>query len=656
MITPRIGLLLISISVVGTAAAQDTARVAPVVVTATRTPLAQGALPVAVTVLSGEELRARGITTVAEALRQVSSAYVAQAGSQGATTSLFLRGGESKYVKVLVDGVPANDPGGAFDFASLTTDNVERIEVVRGPASVVHGADAVTGAVHVITRRGSGASRTDVELRTGMAPRDHVVATRDPGATRQLTGSVGVSGQVAGGDYTVAVARQQSTGVYDVNNEYQNNTLSARVGMQPSAETAVRLSLRYTDYRYAYPTNGGGTPVDSNAFRVDDRMIVGAELDRRLGATWRAVLALSSSVNEGGTTDEMDDPSGSSFVSQDRIRRRSAEGRVHATLPRATALVLGAQVEQQDQRSQFQSESPFGPFTDRFSAARRNLGAFAEATVTPSAALTVTAGARVDDNQQFGTFGTARGGVSWRPVASTRLRLTAGNAYREPSFYENFSTGFVTGNPALRPERTVSVDGGVDQDLWAGRATISVSAFAQCFRDMIDYTGATAACGFSYCNVAEAMANGLEVEGAARVVGNLHGSLGATFLRTEVVEPGFDATSAGLYLEGESLIRRPERTVTAGLQYRAQRVTVGAIVHAVGERNDKDFTGFPATPVVLPAYERVDLDAAYVLRDDGARRASLTARVENATNASYQNVYNFLTPRRTISLGIRATF
>ena len=147
----------------------DTARTAPVIVTATRLPLNQSTLPVAVTVITGEELRLRGVTSMADALADVTSAYIAQSGSQGGTTSLFLRGGESKYVKVLIDGVPANEPGGSYDFASLTTDNVERIEIVRGPASVIYGADAVAGVVHVITRRGVGAPRLTLDLRSSAA-------------------------------------------------------------------------------------------------------------------------------------------------------------------------------------------------------------------------------------------------------------------------------------------------------------------------------------------------------------------------------------------------------------------------------------------------------------------------------------------------------
>src|SRR4029079_14874052 len=125
------------------------------------------------TVIRGDELRARGITTVSDALASVPGLMVVRSGSFGATTSLFARGGESDYVKVLVDGVPLNNPGGAFDFANLTTDNLDRIEIARGPTSVAYGSDAVAGVVQLFTRRGTGPVRGVVDVRGGSGGQLH---------------------------------------------------------------------------------------------------------------------------------------------------------------------------------------------------------------------------------------------------------------------------------------------------------------------------------------------------------------------------------------------------------------------------------------------------------------------------------------------------
>ncbi len=640
--------------------APDTARVSPVVVTATRTPISQSALPVAVTILTAEDLRAKGITTVADALRDVSSASVVQSGSAGAQTSLFLRGGESKYVKVLIDGVPANDPGGSYDFGSLTTDNVERIEIVRGPASVIHGADAVTGVVHVITRRGLGAPRTELDVRAGLANRDDVAdTTRQGGSMRVLDVTAGLSGALASGAYSVGLARHQSTGLYEQNNRYQNNVLSGRFHFAPNDGTELRLALRYNDYKFNYPTSGGGAVADRNSYRAEDRSVIGLEAERRLTASLRSVLALNTSINDGGTDDQFDLPDSNSFVSHDKTRRRGAELRFHYLAARNTAVTFGAQTEQQDIRAQFQSYSAFGPFTALSRAARRNSGAYAEVVVSPTAQLTATAGARIDDNQQFGTFGTGRVGLSWRALPATRLRATAGNAFREPTFIENFSTGFVVGNPGLKPERATTVDAGVEHELVGGRAQLALTGFAQRFANMIDYEGTGSSCGYSYCNVAEATSRGVELEAHGRVFGALQAGVGATFLKTKVETPGFDSGDGGLYRRGQSLIRRPERKVTGELSYRGTGpFSAIARVLAVGVRADRDFDTptFVPESVILASYERVDLSGEYALPGSGARRSALTARIENLTDRRYQNVFNFLAPRRTLTLGVRTVF
>ncbi|MGH7677189.1 MAG: TonB-dependent receptor plug domain-containing protein, partial [Gemmatimonadaceae bacterium] len=591
----------------GQEARRDTAQVPAVIVTATRVPMPRTSLPVAVTVITGAELQLKGITTVADALASVSSAYVAQSGSQGAQTSLFLRGGESKYVKVLLDGVPVNSPGGTYDFGALTTDNVERIEIVRGPASVVYGADAVTGVVNVITRRGTGPGM-DVEVRSGAMPRDRRLNT---GSMSTADVSVGAQGSVGTSAYSLRGARHVSGGLYDQNNYYGNNTISGTFDASPAASTMVRFSGRYTDYKYSYPTNGGGDVRDLNAFRTEDRTALGVVVERQTGTRLRTVLAASLSETDGGTDDQPDSTGANTFVSLERTRRRGIELWGNGSINERLTLTTGVQFEQQDQRTQFQSDGAFGPFNDRFSASRRNQAAYAEVVAQPTTAFALTLGARADFNEQFGTFPTYRGGISWQPVSGTRVRATAGTAFREPTFAENYSVGFFAGNPDLKPERTQSFDGGVDQALFNGRVLGSVTAFAQRFRNMIDFEPTVLVCGFAYCNVAVATSNGVELEARGQVAGPISASVAATLLKTKVVEPGYDSTSGGQLRRGESLIRRPERKVTADVEYRgAGPLSASLRALAVGIRTDRDFRSF--TPVVLPSYERFDASAEYV--------------------------------------------
>ena len=186
----------------------DTVTLRPIVVTATRVPVPVDAAASSVTVLTGRELQLRGIRTVAEALRTVPGATVVETGSFGGQTSLFLRGGESDYVKVLVDGVPWNQPGGSFDFADLTTDNVDRVEIVRGPASVLYGSDAVTGVIQIFTRTGQGAPRVTGAARAGTY-----------GSVNYEAGLVGDGGRAG---YSVTVSQFRSDGLYPYNNEYRN--------------------------------------------------------------------------------------------------------------------------------------------------------------------------------------------------------------------------------------------------------------------------------------------------------------------------------------------------------------------------------------------------------------------------------------------------
>ncbi|HET7189251.1 MAG TPA: TonB-dependent receptor, partial [Gemmatimonadaceae bacterium] len=450
--------------------ATDTARTAPIVVTATRSAIATGRVPSSVTVLAGERLRREGISTVADALREVPGLSLAQTGSYGGATSLFVRGGESKFTKVLIDGVPVNDAGGAFDFSSLTTDNIERIEIVRGPASVLYGSDAVAGVVQLFTRAGSARPSGELSARGGGY------------GTYDAEGAVRGSG--AAMTYSLGGGRHVTKGFQAFNSGWSNNTASGLLGTQLGGAD-VRLSLRYSDVAFHYPTDGSGQVVDSNAVHREDRLAVGIDAGYRLTSAAELRVALASNDAHGVTDNQPDSPGDVGdyyFTTAERSRRRSGDVRLALELPAESRLTIGGQVERSWQESG--TTSSFGD-TPTFSHARRTMGGYAQLLVAP-APFTATLGGRYDHNEQFGDFATYRVAGSAQLAPATRLRGSVGTAYREPTFLESYGGGLVNGNPALNPEHAVSADVGIEQQL-GERATVSATWFTNSFRDLIDY-------------------------------------------------------------------------------------------------------------------------------------------------------------------------
>src|SRR5256714_4891498 len=376
-----LALLVVPVALAGQTPA-DTVELNPVVVTATRIPTPADGVPVAVTVLRGTELRERGILTVADALRGVPAASVVTTSAYGSQTSLFLRGGESDYVKVLIDGVPQNAPGGAYDFANLTTDNVERIEVVRGPASVLYGSDAVTGVVQIFTRDGRGPAHGTVTVGGGTYRSSALDATLAGGGER------------AG--YSVGVSRFTSDGVYPFNNQYRNEVLSGRVRLRPDERTDAALSLRYGDALYHFPTNGGGDPVSHNQHQLDRGPSAGLDLGRafsrrvtgRITAQWHRDN-LQYAIDKNGPADNTTFP----YSSSDWMTRSGLDARLNVRPLAAAIVTVGGA---------FEREAMSGT-TLATSRARNDGAIYLQVVTATERRLSGTAAKPLEGNQGVGT-------------------------------------------------------------------------------------------------------------------------------------------------------------------------------------------------------------------------------------------------------------
>lgn len=618
------------------------------VVTGTSVPRKLSAMGVHVTVLQGDELRARGVVRVVEALREVAGVGVVQSGSFGAVTSVFMRGGESDYVQVLVDGVKVNQPGGAFDFSGLTTEHVERIEVVRGPASALYGSDAVAGVVHIISRTGRGAPGGSVTYRAGSFGSSELVA--------DLAGAAGPA------RYGFTLARRDTDGILEYNNQAENQVFNGFVLLAPDDRTSLRLSTRLGSRSYHYPTDGTGNVVDLNAYTFGDEASVGVDLSRRVSSGVEIAALLTSYEMEGGSDDRMDDVADTlgffGYTSLDAMRRSGAEVRANVALGRIGTGTVGVEVETQSHRSFSESSSEFGASTSRSDNSRWNRGGYVH-LVSDVGPVALSGGVRSENNERFGRFLTWQAAASLAWSATGRLRGAAGRAIKEPTFFENFSSGFAMGNPDLDPERSSSWEVGVEQSLLDGAITLDATWFDQKFRDLIQYTFSPPQPGDpNFFNVAEADSRGVEA-GARFLAGALSARAEVTWLTTEVVDAGFDQGQGATFVKGEPLLRRPGRTLGASAAWTPlERLRLQAGVLRVGARSDRDFTTFPASAVVLDAYTLLSAGAKATLLDarPGRPGLELTLRGENLLDVSYQEVFGFAAPGRGIYVGGRVTF
>jgi vitamin B12 transporter len=628
------------------AQATDTVQLGTVVVSASKIPKPASSLTQPVTVLSGEDLRARGVTRVTDALREVPGAALVQSGSYGALTSLFLRGGESRYTKVLIDGVPVNAAGGSFDFSHLTTDNIERIEIVRGPASVLYGADAVSGIVQIFTRKGSGDTRASIAARGG--------------TYRSLDLVADAAGSTSLGGFSLGAAHHFTDGILPFNNEYKNGTLSTALTLAESAAGDARISARYTAAEFHYPTDFTGQPVDSNSYRTQHRLTVGLDAGRNLTSNIQ-VRFLAGSNDVSDLTEDIAVPFGGTAPEKSAFRsrgyRRSAEGRVAFFLPTDATLTVGSTYEREHENSSNESGAVGGPTveTDSFDASRHTVAYYSELLGNLTERFSYTLSGRLDDNSDYDQFRTYRIGASAAVLPAIRVRASLSTAFNAPAFNQLRPTLYTVGSPDLRPERSRSTDVGLVTNFRRELVQLSASYFTQRFSDLIQYVnGAPPDFKGSYANLTNATSNGYEAEVQLSPVRNWRGSASFTVVNPRVTE--IDPAYQGGSQVGDALIRRPSHSGSVVLSYaRPSSASFGAAIDFVGKRPDVDFAQFPSPRVTLPSYAKLDLSAEVPLTRNNRGGLRLSARLENALDKRYEEVLHYATPGRTILIGGRAT-
>ena len=583
---------------------------ADTVVTPSRGQTLIGETGSSVTVISSEEIAASGQTHVLGVLQGVVGLDVVQQSNPGSVTSVFMRGANSEHTKVLLDGIPLSNPANptrAFDFGNLTLDNVERIEVVRGPQSVVYGSDAIGGVINIITKRGQGPMSFQASAMGGTY------------GTHQER--IGVSGGDCLNYYSFGASYRQSDGFSSVSRRfggieddgYRNASFSGRYGWTPSEELNVDYVFRYTD-----------SDVDIDGFLVDNliRQTRSNQFFNRVqlqSLTMNGIIEqkLGFSLTDNSLIDT--DPG---FFGTPRF-----EGRSRLLDYQANILLLDNACS-----------------TNTFTAGADYL--HEEGTPFNSALQTqFLRGAYLQDRMSFGNRSHSTIGVRWDDHSTagkaqtyrftqvfdidetdSRVHGSIGRGFRAPAIAQRF--GFA-GNPNLRPEFSKGWDVGFEQSLYDGDLVLDATYFRNDFQDLIQFVfDPLAANGFGLLqNVQLADAMGVEFTATAVLTCDTTVSVAYTYTDTEDL------------LNNRRLLRRPRNKVGLSIYHRClnDRASLNAFLRYASNRQDFDAVG---GIVELGDYITLHLSGTYELDDSW----ELFGRVNNLTDSDYEEVFGFATP------------
>lgn len=605
----------------------------PVVVTATRTEVPLSETTASVTVITDEEIRQQQASTVVEALRFVPGLDVVQNGSLGTTSNVFIRGAESDQTLVLIDGVEVNSVTlGAFDFSNLTTENIDRIEVLRGAGGTLYGSQAVGGVINVITKKGEGTPAVTVSAEGGKGSTHR--------ETLSFSGSHGIVG-VSGG-----VSSVDTDGFRPVNDGYRNFSTNLRVDVDVLPHGTFRHFFRYTDAKIGLFNNKNYLSVpDLNARQLTNSGFWKGEWEHTLLDAFNYRFAGSYVRDNQRFLDEPDRFDSSSGISRIPVETFTGEFQGNLYWRNLSVITFGFEFEEKSA----DVESNFGGFRSNFNKSRNNFAYYLQEQLRLlNERLFITGGFRIDDNEDFGTHITPAGSVAYL-IPQTGIKLKGGFAsgFRAPNFNELFYPGF--GNPNLDAERSSEWNAGFEQTLWGQRFSLEAVYFNRRVKGLIE--GVLVDPDnfiFKAQNKGRVDIQGVEVIPVLRVIPGLTVSGNFTFL-------DFDTQDG-------KLLRRPTKHGSVSINYERRGLSwsddllnLHLNVNVVGERDDVDPARGPRTN---PMFARTNFAASYSFAPSSfaGARLSVYTRVENLFDRNYQEVLGFRSPPLNYIAGVRVTF
>jgi outer membrane receptor protein involved in Fe transport len=616
-----------------------------------------------VSVVSGQDVNDRAAQNVLDVLSGIPGIEVSQAGRHGGATGVYVRGGESDYNLVMVDGMELNEFGGYFDFAPLPADGVERIEVTRGPESALYGPNAVTSVINIVTTQGEGTPHFTVQAEGGNF------------TTRRFV--VDGSGLTHGLSWGFDISRLDSGGTVP-NDSYRNQSAFLSLGYHGSPR-------RRLDFHFFGNANDAGAPgpygsdpddlftgIDLISRDKQNLFGYGGSYSEQFTSKFQQVTSASVSTNDY----YFRSPYGDSYSNN---LRGVLNTRSEVTVSNKDFFVAGFEYNREQVEDTYISDSNGVPFV----LPRTSLAFFAENRWSPTRRLYLTTGLRVDDLRTHALAAddspyVARpllppstvGKVNPRVAAAYMLRDSHGGSIDGTRLHASFGTGIrppdgfnlaFTNNPHLKPETSLSFDAGIEQRFFQGKAVVDLTYFNNHFKDQIVTLGGslTNLSSFTSDNLGNSRAQGAEISFQVHPIRSLQMSVEYTLDKTEVLSLNGSSLALAPLQVGQQLIGQPRNSGAYNLTWRHGNLMLNTNAYIRGsvldvEPNDGLGACSYGLPCLFPdkGYVRVDGGFSYRL----PRGVEIYGRLDNILDQKYEEVLGYPALPFNFLAGVRFNF
>lgn len=614
-------------------------RLSDVVITATKSKTSTLELANSITIIDSAEITSRNKINVFELLKSEYGVSYTTQGPLGTLANISIRGGDVGNTVVMIDGMKLNlssDPANVYDFANLSVESIDRIEILRGPQSMLYGSEALSGVVNIISKKGNG------------KPLVNLVA--EGGSYNTFKGALGISGSEKVFNYNLSFGRTQSEGFSAASEKYGNtekdgyegNNFASRFGFDFNDDTFLNLFLRFTKSDADYDQSGGEFGDDPTYIYNQEEFVTRAETGfKTINGLWNQRVGVSfyRNIRKYNYDSTLYNPASSRSLYDGK--RFTLDWLNTFDLPLNNVLTLGLDAELDQSTSQFYSLSSFGPFESVIPKSTVSIvGIYMQDQIKFFNSFFATGGIRYDNHEKFGsaiTYRFAPAYIIWE--TGTKLRATVGNGFKAPSIFWLYDPFF--GNDSLKPERSFGWDIGIEQFFWSEGVTIGATYFYNKFTDLIGSDE-----NFKTININEAESKGIEAYINTKITDGLRIKINYTYLQTE--DKGDGSVDKGM-----PLLRRPRNKAALITSYdflERANITLEIIYNDI--RDDKDFSTFPASRVILPSYTLVNIAAQFNVLN----WLTVTGRVDNLLNVDYEDIYGYATPSVSGNAGVKINF